>query len=434
VQDLNETIVWTGGGGNANWNNPNNWNPHQVPTGSTIASFNATTPVHLNLSADAVIAGLYVTSGTEVDVTGAHILNIVGTLVNDGDIELSPGVTLEVNGVVQNSGHLTIDDPWSGATLLIDDHVKLEGGGFVTLDGVNDRITGTFSSSHTSTLENVDNVINGYGKLGDGHLNLINDQYGTIAATNSHEELVIDTGFGSFINHGLVVSDKSGGLEIKHSVFNDGTLEAHAGRLEIDGNVTGHGIAKISGGTLEFGGDSDAAVEFVAGTHGTLILDDPDDFTGTISGYATGDSIRIGNNAPTSVTSAGDAHSLDFHFAHGPDLIIANSNNTAITHTLVGDRGDDIFIGSSGSDNFVFADDLGDDIITNFQHGTDHIDLHTMVSTNNLNAWIDQHVTQSRSDPADTLITIDGHDTITLHNVLATSLTAGDFIVHPGPH
>ena len=431
--------VWVGGT-SGNWNAAANWSPAGVPTTSTIAYFN--TAATVNLTSSVTIAGLHVAQSDLIHFTttgGGHLLDVTGALINHGILQLGSGVTLELSGVVQNSGDIIVDvesyQP-AGATLLIDGHVSLEGHGHVTLDGISDAITGHFSFLHPAILENVDNTINGYGQLGDGYLNLINDLFGKIIASNAFHGIDIDTGFGFFVNHGLVASYAAGGLKIEGRFYNDGMLEAKAGLLEICGKVTGHGHAIIDGGAMEFGNDSDASVVFASGTTGTLVLDDPDDFTGTISGYSNGDSIQTGYGAAKTVRSAGDDFSKVFHYAHGPDLIIANSNDTSFTHILTGNSNDDIFIGSSAVDNFVFAAHLGNDTITNFQRGVDHIDLSAVVTTNHLTDWIHQHVSQSRFDPSDTLIIIDAHDTITLHNVLASSLTVSDFIVHSGggPH
>jgi VCBS repeat-containing protein len=321
VDDGPLSVVWTGAANNGIWNSPGNWNPAHVPSGTDTAVFNLAS-VALVLSADIVVAGLQVAAGTQINITasgGSHSIDVVDSLVNNGNIVLHPDTTLELHGVVQNNidGVISVDAAFNqpGSTLLIDGHVSFEGGGTITLDGVNDRITGTFSWYHLSTLENVDNTINGYGKLGDGHLNIVNDADGRIAATDAHYALVIDTGYyGSLTNHGAIDSDANGGLVIEQSMVNasDGTLNASAGRFEIEGNlvnhgmlnavgglfmvdgdVTGHGHANIMNGTLEFGDDSDTSVQFVSDAHGTLILDDVDDFTGAVTGFGQGDTIDL---------------------------------------------------------------------------------------------------------------------------------------------
>jgi Ca2+-binding RTX toxin-like protein len=88
--------------------------------------------------------------------------------------------------------------------------------------------------------------------------------------------------------------------------------------------------------------------------------------------------------------------------------------------------------GGAGSDTFRFSANFGHDTIMDFKHSeNDHIDLTAfaaLVDSSNVASWISDHATQNG---ADTLITINGHDSLTLHNVAANSLSASDFIVHP---
>jgi Ca2+-binding RTX toxin-like protein len=102
----------------------------------------------------------------------------------------------------------------------------------------------------------------------------------------------------------------------------------------------------------------------------------------------------------------------------GNDQIVALAS-----HTLTG---------GTGSDTFVFNVNQGSYIITDFnQTEHDRIDLSAFVATGNPN-WISTHVAQSPANPADTLINIDTHDSILLQNVVASHLTANDFLLHPG--
>jgi hypothetical protein len=96
-----------------------------------------------------------------------------------------------------------------------------------------------------------------------------------------------------------------------------------------------------------------------------------------------------------------------------------------------GQGGNDLLIGLGGADNFVFTASSGHDTIYDFQNSIDHIDLSAVVATNDISAWMAGHVAASPTGTADTLITLDGGDTILLHNVAYTSLHASDFIVQP---
>nr|WP_244499648.1 cadherin-like domain-containing protein [Tardiphaga robiniae] len=304
---------WTGAANDNDWNTPGNWSLGIVPTADEIVYINTGT-VTFNLNGLLEIAGLHIGALAELDLTGTGTLNVTGTLVNDGDIQLTPGTTLEVNGIVQNTGTLLVDDHAAGATLLIHGTVTLDGEGTVTLDGSADRITG--DSLH-SKLVNADNTINGYGQLGAGKLSIVNECDGKIIASDCSHALIIDTGKGSLINFGIIASMATGGLEIKGDLVNYGTIEAYAGLFEIGGNVTGHGTAKISGGTLEFGGWSDANVTFSGISSDELILDRGSHFVGTVSGLSYGDSIELQGISPWQLWF--DQHNgvVDVHYGWG---------------------------------------------------------------------------------------------------------------------
>ncbi|MBR1158377.1 VCBS domain-containing protein [Bradyrhizobium elkanii] len=98
--------------------------------------------------------------------------------------------------------------------------------------------------------------------------------------------------------------------------------------------------------------------------------------------------------------------------------------------TLTGTGDKDVFFGSGYQDKFVFAPSFNHDTILNFTPGEDQIDLSTVVSASTFSTWFDQHVATSPTNSADTLITVDGADTITLHNVAKASLSQNDFIIH----
>ncbi|MGM4921186.1 cadherin-like domain-containing protein [Tardiphaga sp. 813_E8_N1_3] len=313
---LGASNIWTGAAHDNNWNTPGNWSLGIVPTADEIVYINTVAPpaVTFNLNGPMEIAGLHIGAQAELDLTGTGTLNVTGTLVNDGDIQLAPGTTLEVNGIVQNTGTLLVDDHTAGATLLIHGTVTLDGEGTVTLDGSADRITG---DSLNSKLINADNTINGYGKLGDGKLSIVNECDGKIIASDHSHALIIDTGKGSLINFGVIASMATGGLEIKGDLVNYGTIEAYAGLFEIGGNVTGHGTAKISGGNLEFGGWSDANVTFSGISSDELILDRGSHFVGTVSGLSYGDSIELQGISPWQLWF--DQHNgvVDVHYGWG---------------------------------------------------------------------------------------------------------------------
>ena len=104
----------------------------------------------------------------------------------------------------------------------------------------------------------------------------------------------------------------------------------------------------------------------------------------------------------------------------GKDVIFATGNNDTLT-------------GGGGADQFVFNKTTGAHTITDFSTVNDHIDvtaLSSIVNAATLNTWLASNVHASSTNAADTVISLGGSETITLHNVLAANVTASDFIVH----
>jgi Ca2+-binding RTX toxin-like protein len=106
----------------------------------------------------------------------------------------------------------------------------------------------------------------------------------------------------------------------------------------------------------------------------------------------------------------------------GKDVIFATGNRDTLT-------------GGAGADQFVFRVGEGNDTITDFAPGQDHIDLRAFseaVDTNNIDQWLRGHAAPSPENSADVLIALDENDSITLKNVPIANLSANDFILHAG--
>jgi hypothetical protein len=129
----------------------------------------------------------------------------------------------------------------------------------------------------------------------------------------------------------------------------------------------------------------------------------------------------------------------------GTDTVhfIFNQAGTGPNVALTGTSGKDVIIatgetdtltGGAGADQFVFRTNTGNDTITDFTPGQDHIDLRAFstVDTSTIGTWLSIHAVASPTNAADTLLTLGGDDSITLKNVLVANLSANDFILHPG--
>ncbi|WP_247834400.1 VCBS domain-containing protein [Bradyrhizobium sp. 200] len=113
----------------------------------------------------------------------------------------------------------------------------------------------------------------------------------------------------------------------------------------------------------------------------------------------------------------------------GPDVALTGTSGKdvifATGHT-------DTLTGGVNADQFVFTPEINTsaDTITDFKPDEDHIDLRafSFVDSSNIAGWLGTHAATSG---ADTLLSLNSGDSITLKNVALASLHASDFIVSP---
>ena len=219
-------------------------------------------------------------SGAQVVVGAGDALTVAGTLVNHGTVSLL------------GSGYSN-----TAASLLLAGSVALTGGGTIALadpTGYFSRntqvITGT---SAAGTLDNVDNLIIGYGQLGAGQLTLVNEAQGTIEATGG--TLVVDTGPVVVTNKALM--EAAGGTLVLRGTLDNthGTLAALSsgtmpGTVLLDG-------ARLRGGLVMTDPAGAASVVTVSANGGTL--------DGTAGAITLAGNAQLTVNATDTLTLAG---------------------------------------------------------------------------------------------------------------------------------
>jgi VCBS repeat-containing protein len=151
--------------------------------------------------------------------------------------------------------------------------------------------------------------------------------------------------------------------------------------------------------------------------------------------YNPGDDNQPDTDSVTFTVTDGLGHSDTVNFifnqAGQPGVTLTGTDGKDVLFAT--GETDDILTGGANADQFVFKIGDGNDTITDFATGQDHIDLRRFadfVDTSNINVWLREHASQT--NPTDVLITLDTNDTITLKNVALSHLTANDFILHPG--
>jgi hypothetical protein len=192
-------------------------------------------------------------------------------------------------------------------------------------------------------------TITGYGTL-SGSLS----DFSTINANVSGETLTLDGG-GTITNDGLWEATGHGILDVDSAVDNThGSIYVGAGSsADFADNVSSGKATVEAGGVLTYGGMSNVAttLENTATTYSELILGDPQQFSGTITGFT-------GTGASTSLSDTIDL--TDFN-PHTVDLVSAifNKHDDVTTLTVTDD-------GQTAALKFT-----GDYSLSQFQHAAD---------------------------------------------------------------
>jgi len=281
-------------------------------------------------------------------VASDFVFNQIPTTENAGTMMIGDGAILPLTGIVNNTGTIELNSVGGQTALEVGaSGITLQGGGQITLS--DSAVNFIFGATPTATLTNVDNTIIGAGQLGSGEMTLINE--GTIIASG-HNALVIDTGVNIINNSGVLEAIGGSELDVLSDVANSGLLWANGGDLTISGDVSGNGHAIISGsGMLEFAGASSESTSFAAGAAGTLELDNPSTFTGTISGLSSGDYLDLGNIVYGTGTTLTYSHDWK-----GDDGILTVSDGTQ-TDSIV-------LLGRYSAKDFVMSENSTGTVIT----------------------------------------------------------------------
>jgi hypothetical protein len=398
------TVATTIGGYNNGAISVDNGSQLDVGAQGQTTTFNNVGHIELDDS-QFVIAGNVVLQGNgNVNLSAGEILGF-GTLSTDNTISGSgtigsvggPILTNEANGIIDANdpnAPLIIDaTPVKNTSLINSGLLEATHGGTLLLSGIISNTTnGTVESDHGSTI-----VLDG-GNIFGGFVTV---KFGaTIEA-----EQVAGTIFAAVTNAGTIGAEGAN-LEVTATVSNTGTLDATNATLSIDGDVTNSGTLNanngvivvegaVSGGkaTIEgtgeiaFGGPSAAHVIFAANSAGKLALDAA--FTGTISGFQSGDSIDLHNisfadNPTVSYSSKTHVLTVTDSVSHVTDTITFkgpvgsfSAQSDGSGGTLITDPTPSPAIAtvSHGQDAFVFASHLGENATTYVNVHNDALDL-----------------------------------------------------------
>ncbi|MEJ6391122.1 pre-peptidase C-terminal domain-containing protein [Gymnodinialimonas sp. 2307UL20-7] len=158
------------------------------------------------------------------------------------------------------------------------------------------------------------------------------------------------------------------------------------------------------------------SVERVEGFTGNDTIDATGSSAGFVITGGTGNDRIIGGAGNDTVYADGDDD--DVFGGAGDDALIGGAGND----TIQGGGGKDFLMGNSGADSFVFGDDWGEDVVSDFAAGTDVLDLANVGNASCIN---DLSISTDGTHTFVSLV-IGGGDLITLANFNGV-LTESDF-------
>ncbi|MGY8664481.1 FecR domain-containing protein [Bradyrhizobium sp. UFLA05-109] len=349
--------VWTGSV-DQNWDNDGNWSLGHAPTATEVASVDTDSTVYLDLgNHGTTIGGLTLSSVTELDITGTAFtpesegfgyLLLNGKLTNDGSIDVQ-GVALYEAHDVTNAGILEADGPHGLLWFGLGQGNTIDNGG------------GKIEAANGAEVDFTSSTVNGgeIDALGEGSLVFLSQailngtslksegtSYFEVGATTTFNgtdhAMAIDAQI-AINDYGKLVLD--GFVNDSGDVNNAGTIVVETGLTSILGDLTGSGIVKILGASLELGGTSDSAIQFVGSGVGTLHLDSTSHFTGTVTGFSYGDNIDLSGIDPKNVSLVSTEDGLQVHYGSGDGdyfTITGNYDASGFSTSSDGNGGTDL--------------------------------------------------------------------------------------------
>jgi VCBS repeat-containing protein len=217
-----------------------------------------------------------------------------------------------------------------------------------------------------------------------------------------------------------------------------------------DAGITAEQAGQLNGVTVTVSDLADGVLATTSGSNITVDLDAAgwgwfvDPTPGDDSEFGSGQSTERGSAGAGETAGHVDlltammhelGHALGLEHSDAPDQLMDATIETGVRRlpppvvsggagddTLAAGHGGAILTGGAGADAFVFGPAFGNATVTDFQPGEDVLEFdHTVF------ADADAVAAHSQQVGADTVITLDAANTITLHNVVAANLNAHDF-------
>lgn len=329
----------------------------------------------MQTAGSATLDGVTISSGSTYTGGLNSTTNLLGTITNNGTLQLNAG-----------SGNNTI--------LNVANNVTLGGGGTVNLNsGDNNGNVYIQQSGGSFTLTNTDNTIQGYGHIGNGGLTVLNESQGIISANSTAGTLTLD-GSGGVTNQGKLQATGGGTLQISTAVNNaGGTILANTGStVNVSSTITGgtlttngtgvmqtNGSATLQNLTLSSGSTYAGGGSTTTAFLGTITNQGNFQFTG---GNGVNTFLNISNNVSldgggTLTLNSRDNNGRAFIQQSGGSFTLTNTNNTIQGYGTIGNGGLTVVNGANGT---LLANVSGQTLVVNGSGGLSNSG--TMKATN----------------------------------------------------
>jgi hypothetical protein len=266
---------------------------------STITLGSGQDTVNITGNGNVKIIGGVGTANISIDGTG--VSTFTGNLT--GEASVSGGGSLSISGSLSATPDSTIAVTGSGSTLNVGGTLAVEGvgeslditGGGALYAGQSAALGDQAGSDVSATIDGAGSLLSVAGNIelgGGATVDLAGG--GSLTAGTSGSGAVLTVDAGADISGTGTISDFAPG----GSIANSGTIEAASdGTLALNAqSILGAGDFNIENNSkLELADavGSNVVVQYLNSEIGTLILDEPSAFQGTIQGMAPGDSIEL---------------------------------------------------------------------------------------------------------------------------------------------
>ncbi|QDW47974.1 hypothetical protein FFI89_032165 [Bradyrhizobium sp. KBS0727] len=344
------TIITSGGSGIAAVNKATSVDPANSPV--VVPSMSEVSVLALGTIHSGTIPTATVASDPAAGILAGYNPNNTNTPNNDvhGNVSiddyatiLAPAGTDGIRGVNYGTGDITIvveagagvtGGRYGVAALGYDGgDVSITNSGTIT--ATTDAVIAMTTSTGTAVIDNFGHLVGNAA----GYNATFTNEIGSDWSLNGGASVF--TGVSTLANAGLIDSNGVSAISGLSNLTNTGTIEVQSGTLTLGGPVTGAGTIVVYAATMEFGGASDANVQFTSTATGTLKLDDASHFTGTVTGFAFGDTIDLAGIAPANVSVINSGH-LQVSYGTGSFELVGNYDPTGFTITSDGSTGTNI--------------------------------------------------------------------------------------------